>query len=117
MNKDWKGIINKLKPDVDRITSRHITPSSNNFSISNYTPQSFNENIFKYSIKTLAIIYAISFFIISIVLYYFKPGFMIVKTKNEKTFFIEESINYKILFSISTIISLIIAYLYYRNFS
>ena len=118
MNKDWNGIINKLKPDVDRIASRHITPLTNSFSPSNYIkPLNLNTGFFTYSIKILAIIYAISFFVISGILYYFKPGFMVIKTKNEKTFFIEESVNYKILFSISASISLIITYLYYSKFS
>lgn len=85
-------------------------------SFSNKNPTTYTSSNFMQNMKlpfSLNLIYVcISIFFISLIsLIFLKPYFVMKDVKNEETFFIEKTVNYKFIVIISIITTLVLSYL------
>lgn len=100
---------------IDENIEQVITELTNSVgkynSFSNKIPTTYTSN-FKLPFSLNLIYVCISIFFISLIsLIYFKPYFVMKDIKNEETFFIEKTVNYKFIVIISIISTLVLSYL------
>ena len=123
-DKDWHKIVKDLQGKVDDITRKNPIPDTQpikselkmiSYNIDNYSNND-SKSIFKNIKIMLSSIFGGTFILVCIILFATKPGFLIIKIRNEKTFFIDEFFNFKLMSGLAFMSALALSYAYYHFF-
>ena len=125
-NKDWHKIINDLNSKVDKLASKYTNVKALPSPITTQTLVTYQPTVVSEPKKSIfsmfesnKIIKILSFFggtflICFLILFILKPNFVIKKVKNEKTFFVENKVNYKLILILSVCAGIAMSFLIYK---